>query len=251
MEVKLIKVLYDFNNMSKICSECGILKSLNEYQIDRKVITKIGYVSKCKECIKEYNRRRAKIFPDFSIKQKVCSICKVEKTIDNYIRSYRHRDGWNSKCKECVYSKKKKGLTDYSNYWKDKRKNNKNYSVRCNIRRWMNMCFKKERPTCKYIGCSIEFFQMWIEYNFNENMNWDNYGKVWHLDHLIPVSSYDLSVKENQFKCFSWKNYQPLLALENIKKSNTIIEEQIELQQERINEFLELYEIFEVCLVTR
>lgn len=52
-------------------------------------------------------------------------------------------------------------------------------------------------------------------------MNFDNYGE-WEIDHIIPVSSFDFNIKNNIFKCFNYKNLQPLWKLENRKKSNKL-----------------------------
>ena len=49
-------------------------------------------------------------------------------------------------------------------------------------------------------------------------MTWDNYGK-WHVDHIIPVSRFDLTDPEQQKICFHFTNLQPLWGGENIGKS--------------------------------
>jgi len=54
---------------------------------------------------------------------------------------------------------------------------------------------------------------------FLENMSWDNYGN-WHIDHIIPISSFNLENVEEQKICFNYKNTQPLWAIDNLKKSN-------------------------------
>jgi hypothetical protein len=48
-------------------------------------------------------------------------------------------------------------------------------------------------------------------------MSWDNYGK-WHLDHIIPLSSFDLTNREQFLKAAHYTNYQPLWAHENFMK---------------------------------
>ena len=52
-------------------------------------------------------------------------------------------------------------------------------------------------------------------------MNQKNQGRYgWHIDHIKPCASFDLSDPKQQLKCFNYKNLQPLWAEENIKKSN-------------------------------
>jgi hypothetical protein len=52
-------------------------------------------------------------------------------------------------------------------------------------------------------------------------MSWDNYGKYgWEIDHIKPLSLYDLT-DDNQLKeVCNYKNLQPLWAEDNLKKSN-------------------------------
>lgn len=68
-----------------------------------------------------------------------------------------------------------------------------------------------------YVGCTAEFLRQHIESQFAEGMSWDNYGE-WHVDHIRPCASYDLSNEDARRECFNWKNLRPLWASENIKK---------------------------------
>ena len=75
----------------------------------------------------------------------------------------------------------------------------------------------------KMLGCSFEFLRNYIESKFLEGMTWENHGYYgWHIDHIIPCSSFDLSIKENQFKCFHYTNLQPLWAFENLSKGDKV-----------------------------
>lgn len=44
----------------------------------------------------------------------------------------------------------------------------------------------------------------------------------WHVDHIIPCSSFDLTDIKQQKICFHYTNLQPLWAIDNLKKSNKI-----------------------------
>lgn len=63
-----------------------------------------------------------------------------------------------------------------------------------------------------------------LESQFTPEMNWDNYGTYWHVDHRIPLSLWDFeSPTDPQFKaCWSLENLRPLEAKANIRKSNKL-----------------------------
>ena len=67
------------------------------------------------------------------------------------------------------------------------------------------------------LGCSFEEFKIYIQSKFKDSMTWDNMGD-WHIDHIIPLCSFDLSLEEEQKKAFHYTNQQPLWAEENLKK---------------------------------
>jgi hypothetical protein len=82
----------------------------------------------------------------------------------------------------------------------------------------------KTSKTLDLLGCSAQFLRTYIEDKFLEGMTWDNYGKYgWHVDHITPCSSFDLTDIEQQKMCFHYTNLQPLWAIDNLKKSNKII----------------------------
>lgn len=67
------------------------------------------------------------------------------------------------------------------------------------------------------LGCSIAAFKLYIENQFESKMTWDNYGE-WHLDHIIPLASFDLTERQQFLEACNWLNYQPLWANDNISK---------------------------------
>jgi len=80
----------------------------------------------------------------------------------------------------------------------------------------------KTKHTIEHLGCDIDFLKKWLEYNFTEQMTWENYGTYWHVDHVIPCSKFDLTTDDNISNCFRWTNLQPLKGLLNIMKQNKI-----------------------------
>lgn len=77
----------------------------------------------------------------------------------------------------------------------------------------------KDLTTLKLIGCTIEHLQSYFEPLFTPGMTWDNYGE-WHIDHIRPCASFDLTDPAQQRECFHYTNLQPLWAEDNIRKSD-------------------------------
>jgi hypothetical protein len=71
------------------------------------------------------------------------------------------------------------------------------------------------------LGCTIPQLMVHLEAQFVEGMAWNNYGPMWHIDHIRPCSSFDLTNLEQQKSCFHFSNLQPLLAQENLRKGKT------------------------------
>lgn len=89
---------------------------------------------------------------------------------------------------------------------------------------------QKTKHTIEYLDCSVEEFKEHIERCMEESnktrpeslkMNWSNI----HLDHIKPVSRFNLQDPEEFSKCCHWSNIQPLLAQENLEKNNKWTEE--------------------------
>jgi hypothetical protein len=77
---------------------------------------------------------------------------------------------------------------------------------------------KKTNRTIDLLGCSPIELRQHLEKQFDAKMNWENYGTYWHIDHIKPCASFDLTKPEEQRKCFHYSNLQPLEAIANIKK---------------------------------
>lgn len=79
----------------------------------------------------------------------------------------------------------------------------------------------KSIKTLKLLGCTSQELVAYIESKFQDGMTWDNHGiKGWHVDHIIPCASFDLSNPEQQKQCFHYTNLQPLWWNENLSKGD-------------------------------
>lgn len=80
----------------------------------------------------------------------------------------------------------------------------------------------KTARTEQLLGCSVEFFRQYISGLFQPGMTLENHGK-WHIDHIRPCASFDLTDLEQQKQCFNYTNLQPLWAAENISKGAKLL----------------------------
>jgi hypothetical protein len=70
------------------------------------------------------------------------------------------------------------------------------------------------------LGCSIYELKSYLESRFQPGMSWDNYGEEWHLDHVIPLSWFDLSDNKQFSRACHYTNLQPLWAENNFSKGD-------------------------------
>lgn len=87
----------------------------------------------------------------------------------------------------------------------------------------------KYAPTLKMIGCSLEFLKHHLESKFDRKMTWENYGSYWHVDHIVPLSAFDLSDPRQLALAMNWQNLQPLEAIANKSKNGKITHPQLHL----------------------
>ena len=78
---------------------------------------------------------------------------------------------------------------------------------------------RKVQSTLELLGCSVDELNAHLEDLFEEGMTWDNYGE-WHIDHIRPCASFDLTDPDQQKQCFHYTNLQPLWAADNFAKSD-------------------------------
>lgn len=157
---------------------------------------------------------------DFDVKAVMClapetrslSIIKREKyRLNNRASSRRY------------YQSHKKYFKEYK---KKKLRTNIQFLLSERIRNRFNLAVRngsKGGSAVKLLGCNISEFKIYIESKFKKGMSWRNYGlKGWHLDHIVPLSNFDLTKTSDVKKACHYSNIQPLWAIENIIKSNRL-----------------------------
>jgi len=257
----------------KTCQDCNLSKDI-KYFTSRH--------NSCNDC-RNKKRRDSRLKNDFyrlknielaSTNQKQCKYCnniykmdyfrknrlKCKNCEKTYGRNYRKSDigkakqiDWHNsnldrhKELQAIWYQNNKDKINKNT--QNKLKNNPIQKLIKNYRRRLNLIIKKEASTLLYINCSQEFLLKYINYYLHNNniLNIDNYGKEWHIDHVIPISKLDLSNNDNLW-CLEWYNLCPLKSEDNLKKNNSIDKIQIKEHLSKVKEFIKLYNIKDVKL---
>ena len=107
-------------------------------------------------------------------------------------------------------------------YLNSKYKNDINFRLGTNLRNRLRRLLKKEKSSkiaIKNLGCTIEELKNHLGSQFLPGMTWMNHGIFgWHIDHIIPLSYFDLTIEEHIKKACHYTNLQPLWSIDNIKK---------------------------------
>lgn len=104
-----------------------------------------------------------------------------------------------------------------------------NYVLRLRVRTRLLKALRatgasKNSSISSLVGCSMDQLRHHLESRFVEGMGWSNRSK-WHIDHIRPLSSFDLSDPEQLAKACHHTNLQPLWARDNMIKSDRVARE--------------------------
>lgn len=102
------------------------------------------------------------------------------------------------------------------------------FKIRMQQKNRINSALKRQKSrkaikTLELLGCSKDELREHIESMWLPGMSWENH-KVdgWHIDHIRPCASFDLTIPEQQVACFHYTNLQPLWAKDNLSKSDKV-----------------------------
>jgi len=182
---------------------------------------------------------------------KTCTVCKTEKSLDQFHKHKHTKDKRQSKCKECeklvgrkvrektpgyFYKRDPEYFREYNKKWREENKERSNeimrthyhkvlkydtlyklrHSVGARISKGLKLRGQTKLGSAEsYIGCTYEELVVHLEKQFIEVMSWDNYGK-WQIDHIIPLA------KKGSFH---YTNLQPLWKEDNLEKSDKLLED--------------------------
>jgi len=204
-----------------ICKKCDKEKTPLEFRPNRRV---------CKDCEKAYGRNY--------VKKKSINVKNKSDTSDSDIDS--DTDSEKSLDKNEYYLQKVKERRKKENL---RLKNDFEFKLSRTCRHRIYSSIKKNYKTDEYVGCSTDFLKEWINFCLKDDMTFENHGKFWHVDHVIPVNKFNLQNDGEQFLCFNWKNLSPETASFNLKKGNDIIKIQVENHIKKLIDFHKLKNI--------
>jgi hypothetical protein len=172
------------------------------------------YSKRCKTChnklvwsSRSANEERKKYHYEYTKQYRKENAVKLAKKHKIWARANRHKiNKYKKNPKSKIINNIRKRL---HKFLKEIGVNNKNHSM--------------------IVGCTKLNFINHIESKFTHKMTWQNYGSYWHVDHIIPISSFDLTDPKQCKQANHWTNLQPLEASKNIAKSNTITQPQMSL----------------------
>ena len=104
------------------------------------------------------------------------------------------------------------------------------YRIRCNLRKRLANAVRlrsgyKAGSAVRDLGITCKELILYFESLWHSGMSWENYGEVWHIDHIYPLSKAKLTDRVQFLAAANWRNLQPMLGPENSKKSGTITPE--------------------------
>ena len=174
------------------------------YSLNRNKLTTVDILEKRKKQ-KEYRIKNKEKIKEYRITYRIKNKEKIKE----------YQKNWNKKNRDQIQKRVNKYLknNDVARTIKQ---------IRERIRKVINGT-NKSHSTIELLGANKEFVHKYLQHTFNINYPNLNINECdTHIDHIKPISSYDMNCDRQQKECFHYSNLQILLAVDNLKKSNKI-----------------------------
>lgn len=182
------------------------------------------------------------------LNSKICIKCQQDLPYSSFHKQSNSPDKYAYACKKCKsnyrkehYQKNKFKQLEINKLWaknnaeknrqtrtkRAKRRYNEDPQHRLmhNVRKRISQGIRRGQKAGSAIndmGCTVIELMQHLETMFKPGMTWENYGKHWEVDHIIPLSTFDLTNREQFLKACNFINLQPLEANLNKEKSNKL-----------------------------
>jgi hypothetical protein len=170
---------------------------------------------------------------------KTCTDCELEKVVTAFYKYPRGKFGVRSVCIDCYKIRNK--LVYCSSYntvqcrkWAAVNRLRSNAIKKAHFdrsittrlasslrnRMWYALAGRRSSASViKLLGCSSEELKNHLESKFRPGMTWKNRSpKGWHIDHIEPLATFDLTDPAQLARACHYTNLQPLWAVENLSK---------------------------------
>lgn len=222
---------------TKICRICKIEKTTDEYNFRN---DNNKHRTECRECQyarhkkwKETPKTEKEVLPENQIRCKTCQ--QIKEGTEFAVRSDTGlrrnqcilcRNAYVAEFKRTEEQKAKQRV-----HTKKRREEEVNFFLKSKLRSRLGKAIKsigttKSLSTLDLTGCTLQELKEHIEKQFTGNMNWEERNFV--VDHIIPISFFDLTQELHQMVCFHYKNLQPLTWQENAKKGDKILDKHLD-----------------------
>lgn len=232
------------SEITKYCSKCSTTKSTDEFP--NKKSTKDGKYPYCKICKRStdnlkykehserkkikareyYHNNRDQILERIKSNPKNNERCKQwRKTNSEYFSKYKKSYNKKNKDKISLYSKKYKESHRVESNLRRKQNLEKYPYLKIikNLRKRLrevllsNGGYKSDSYTDS-IGCDHMSLKIHLEKQFKPDMTWDNYGTLWNIDHMIPLSC--ANNESQMYELNHYLNLKPVYSSDNFSKGN-------------------------------
>jgi len=224
--------------MEKVCKECRQTKPLDDF--GKHSGMRDGHLNICKTCRTIYMKNYKKVNgEEISVRMKNYYKENQEKMKEasrerwdnnkkdiNDKRRERYKNDAEHRAKVLKRASESNAIHRPNRRLKSKLNREPQYIMHLIRKRLYNALNgkMKSHKTVELIGCEPEFVSQYLENLKAPNKDYSDM----HIDHIIPISWFDLELPEMQRACSHYTNLQPLTAKENSDKGNKVCLEYLE-----------------------
>lgn len=200
---------------TKCCSRCKEIKPVSSFS--RRSQGLAGYRAACKSCAVVATKARGDRDPERRLERGRIWRKNNQTHVKASMRAWYEA---NKETRQAYNRRYKQSHRDSINTRREQRKkSDMQYKLRCWISTTTCNAAKgsKTEGSLELLGCTPAEFRLYLEAQFLPGMSWDNHGE-WHIDHVLPISEFDLTDPTQMREAFNYLNTQPMWAFDNISK---------------------------------
>ena len=207
----------------KRCGKCGRSKPMSEFSRNKN--RKDGINLWCRMCAAEYRREWYKANPNYNREWGKANREKKSAYNRKWLNANREKK---AKCDQEYRKANREKIAEYHREYQRKHiAEDVQFKLARNLRNRLYYAIKgkaKNGSAVRDLGCTLEELKLHLESLFAKGMTWDNYGR-WHIDHVLPLSSFDLTDRKQLLDACHYTNLQPLWAEDNFRKHDKLPED--------------------------